>query len=114
MPAVHAIWRGKTAHLALACFLFAAPVSRWAAGDLALASEGTPALASGERTPVAYSSRADADAKLTTDPDSPFWREAHFVFAEVDKRGETERDYRTEVRSRWTKDNLYFLFISPY
>jgi DUF1365 family protein len=32
----------------------------------------------------------------------------------VDSQGGLEREYRTEVRSRWTKDNIYFLFICPY
>jgi hypothetical protein len=63
---------------------------------------------------VAYSNAAEADVTLNTDPASPFWRNTHPVFAEVDNQGWLEREYRTEVRSRWTKDNIYFLFICPY
>src|SRR5947209_16719483 len=63
---------------------------------------------------VAYSTRAEADVSLDADPDSPFWSGGHPVFAEVDFQGGLEPEYRTEVRSRWTKDSVYFLFICPY
>jgi len=63
---------------------------------------------------VAYSARAESDVNVSTDPASPFWRKARPVVAEVDRQGWLEREYRTEVRSRWTKDNIYFLFICPY
>lgn len=67
-----------------------------------------------ETTGVVYSTKAEADVTLNTDPASPFWRNTHPVFAEVDKQGHPEAEYRTEVRSRWTKNNIYFLFICPY
>jgi hypothetical protein len=76
------------------------------------------AVATGEKTrdsdPLAYSSRADADIKLDTDPTSPFWRNAPSISAQVDNQGWLEREYWTEVRSRWTRNNIYFLFSCPY
>ena len=63
---------------------------------------------------VVSSTRADGDVTVNTDPSSPFWRNSPLVFAEVDTQGWLEREYRTEVRSRWTKDNVYFLFVCPY
>jgi hypothetical protein len=51
---------------------------------------------------------------LNTNPDSPFWREARPIFAQSDPYGRSVPQYRTEVRSRWTKDNIYFLFICPF
>jgi hypothetical protein len=60
------------------------------------------------------SKRAMQDASADTDPNSAFWREAHVVFAEDDSSGNAVTGYRTEIRSRWTNKNLYFLFICPY
>jgi hypothetical protein len=33
---------------------------------------------------------------------------------ESDALGKTEPKYRTGIRTRWTKQNLYFLFVCPY
>ena len=60
------------------------------------------------------SMKADNDAMLVTDPASSFWRVGPAVYAETDTYGKPLPGYRTEIRSRWTKDNLYFLFICPY
>lgn len=60
------------------------------------------------------SKRAPADVALSTDPASPFWRDARPVYLEVDIQGRPEPSYRTEVRSRWTGKHLYFLFVCPY
>ncbi len=54
------------------------------------------------------------DVTLQTDPGSPFWQEAKPVYAEVDNYGKPVRSARTEVRSRWTRGNLYLLFSCPY
>lgn len=67
-----------------------------------------------DRKGVVDSTRAEADVSVSTDPASPFWRNIHPVFAEVDSQGQPEPEYRTEVRSRWTKNSVYFLFICPY
>jgi Carbohydrate family 9 binding domain-like len=65
-------------------------------------------------TQVITSSHASHDATLETDPASAFWLSAPRVFAERDSHGKPVPGYRTEIRSRWTKDNLYLLFICPY
>jgi len=62
----------------------------------------------------AESRRAHRDVPPDTNPDSAFWRGAPAVFFENDARGNPVPGFRTEVRSRWTAANLYFLFICPY
>lgn len=57
---------------------------------------------------------AKKDAKLTVDPADPFWSDARPVYLQVSKSGQPQTDYRTEVRSRWTNDSIYFLFSCPY
>jgi hypothetical protein len=57
---------------------------------------------------------ADADVGLNTNPQSEFWRAALPVYMEKDAHGRPVPKYRTEVRTRWTKQNLYFLFTCPY
>jgi len=69
-------------------------------------------LAAGQA--VFESAFAKQDVPLQLDPASPFWSAAHLVYMERDSFGKAVPRYRTEVRSRWTKDNLYFLFICPY
>ena len=63
---------------------------------------------------VIESVRAEQDVPLTLDPASPFWKASRPVYMEQDNFGKTVPHYRTEVRTRWTKNNLYFLFICPY
>jgi len=60
------------------------------------------------------STKAHEDVPLTTNPGSSFWRASLPVYAEKDTYGKPLPRYRTEIRSRWTKNNLYFLFICPY
>lgn len=67
-----------------------------------------------QKTPMTRSVRAQHDVALDTDPASPFWRGAPVTYAEVDENGNREPELRTEVRSRWTKGNIYFLFVCPY
>jgi hypothetical protein len=57
---------------------------------------------------------ADQDPALTLDPSSPFWREAASTKLERDKFGKSVPGFSAEVRTRWTKNNIYFLFSSPY
>jgi hypothetical protein len=63
---------------------------------------------------VIESTFANKDAALQVDPALPFWSAARPVLMEKDTFGKPVPRYRTEVRSRWTIDNLYFLFICPY
>ncbi len=58
--------------------------------------------------------RAPSDFALTADPNAGMWKETTGVIAEKGRRGELIPGYRTEIRSRWTEKNLYFLFICPY
>src|SRR5581483_3606052 len=62
----------------------------------------------------ARSFRAQADVTPDTNPDSPFWKGVAAVIADRDQSGKPVPAHRTEIRSRWTDDNLYFLFICPY
>ena len=57
---------------------------------------------------------AEKDATLDTNPASQFWRGARPVYIELDSHGKRVPKYRTEVRTRWTETNLYFLFVCPY
>jgi hypothetical protein len=57
---------------------------------------------------------ADRDVSADTNPASEFWRGIPAVYIENDARGNPVPGYRTEVRSRWTAKNLYFLFICPF
>jgi hypothetical protein len=58
--------------------------------------------------------QAAAEAPLHTDPTSAFWSAARPAFLESDLQGQVTSNFRSEVRTRWTKENLYFLFICPY
>jgi len=60
------------------------------------------------------SKHSSRDIAANTDPNSAFWRAVPAIFAESDSSGNEVTGYRTEIRSRWTKRNLYFLFICPY
>src|SRR5215472_1174645 len=64
--------------------------------------------------PTVQSIEADADVPLDTQPSSTFWRGAVPVYMDADAHGHAQPRYRTEVRTRWTKQNLYFLFVCPY
>jgi hypothetical protein len=57
---------------------------------------------------------AETDIALDTNPASVFWRDAPPVYMDSDAHGIPVPNYRTDVRTRWTKQNLYFLFICPY
>ena len=62
----------------------------------------------------AVSQRAPRDAAPDTDPGSAFWRGAPAIFLENDGHGNPVPGHKSEVRSRWTGRNLYFLFVCPY
>jgi hypothetical protein len=51
---------------------------------------------------------------LTADPDASVWKAASPIYAENGPKGEPTPGHRTEIRSRWSDQNLYFLFICPY
>jgi hypothetical protein len=67
------------------------------------------------RDPGVTTSRyAATDFALTADPAAPQWKDQPAVTAENGPRGETVPGHRTEIRSRWTHDSIYFLFTCPY
>ncbi|HTX36846.1 MAG TPA: carbohydrate-binding family 9-like protein [Bryobacteraceae bacterium] len=82
-----------------------------AAAGLALVADGPARAASPAEVVSKHSAR---DAAPDTNPGSAFWRGAPAVFLVNDSRGHSVPGYQSEVRSRWTARNLYFLFICPY
>lgn len=74
---------------------------------------GTASLAA-DGPGVILSRRAKADFALTADPEAQPWKGVPGVFAENGPKGEPTPGHRTEIRSRWTPRNLYFLFVCPY
>ncbi|WP_238398649.1 carbohydrate-binding family 9-like protein [Edaphobacter sp. 12200R-103] len=78
--------------------------------SLPMASAQTSSDASSIMTAV----EASHDAPLTTDPSASFWQNTQPVFITGDTFGNPVPSHRTEVRSRWTKDSLYLLYIAPY
>jgi hypothetical protein len=54
-----------------------------------------------------------AEFELTADPAAPQWK-VKGVIAENNVHGKPTPGHRTEIRSRWTDNNIYFLFICPY
>jgi hypothetical protein len=63
---------------------------------------------------VILSKHVKEDFALSTDPDAAVWKAATPVFAANGPRGDPTPGHRTEIRSRWSDQNLYFLFICPY
>lgn len=61
-----------------------------------------------------YSYRASGDFPLTADVNASHWRNIKPVVAENDHFGNVVPGHRTEIRSLWTKDHIYFLFTNPY
>ncbi len=62
----------------------------------------------------AISSHATQDSVPDINPDSAFWKDAPRLVMTNDLYGRLVPGHRTEIRSRWTAENLYFLFLSPY
>ncbi len=52
--------------------------------------------------------------ELTADPAAAQWKAAAVMIADRDRHGQPVAGHRTEVRSRWTSQHLYFLFVCPY
>ena len=64
--------------------------------------------------PTIESKWADSDPKLDTNPASSFWRGSALIVMDSNAHGKPDPKYRTEIRTRWTEQNLYFLFVCPY
>ena len=63
---------------------------------------------------VALSLFSSADELPSADPGGSFWKNAPGVIATRSSLGHVVPGHRTEIRSRWTSKNLYFLFVCPY
>lgn len=63
---------------------------------------------------IIQSNWSDSDPTLDINPGSLFWRDSVPAFMDADAHGKPDPKYRTEVRTRWTAEYLYFLFICPY
>jgi hypothetical protein len=55
-----------------------------------------------------------AEFELSPDPNSESWLKAPRVVVNRDKGGEPIPGPAMEIRSRWTRQNLYLLYICPY
>jgi hypothetical protein len=66
------------------------------------------------RPSVLESTASTYDLPLTTDPNGDVWANAPRVLAERDRMGAPVPGPPTEVRSRWTREHLFLLFICPY
>jgi Carbohydrate family 9 binding domain-like len=63
---------------------------------------------------IVKSVRASQDMALSPSPEAPFWRDASPIVFDGDNYGRPVKEFKTEVRSRWTDSSLYLLFICPY
>jgi hypothetical protein len=63
---------------------------------------------------VATTTEAPEDVSIDTNPTSTFWSKTVAIYTDRDKNDKPLPGYRTEIRSRWTAKNLYFLFSCPY
>jgi hypothetical protein len=54
------------------------------------------------------------DLELSTDPSSAVWSKAPRVVVDKNYLGEPIPGPPTEMRSRWTREHLYLLYICPY
>jgi len=54
------------------------------------------------------------DFQLTLDPSAPEWKAATPIYAANGPKGDPTPGHRTEIRARWSEQNLYFLFVCPY
>ena len=57
---------------------------------------------------------ADKSVEPTGDPNSAFWKGIQGIVIDKSVLGPEMPQFRAEVRSRWTKEYVYFLFIGPY
>jgi hypothetical protein len=73
-----------------------------------------PGMVPAPNPAVIESVMAERDAPLDLDPANPFWKGSRPVYMEKDGFGKTVTRYRTEVFTRWTTKNIYFLFVCPY
>jgi hypothetical protein len=63
---------------------------------------------------IIESRRAASDFTLTADPNAGPWKSAKPVIAENGPKATPTPGHRTEIRSVWTPEYIYFLFVNPY
>lgn len=63
---------------------------------------------------TALASRSETESPADTDPASPWWKAAPSTVLLTDNAGVRPAEHDTEVRMRWTADNLYLLFDCTY
>jgi len=67
-----------------------------------------------QTAPVVHSLWCSNTPPLNTDPEHPFWKTAPSIIMERDASGQVVPGHTSEVRSRWTAQDLYFLFKCPF
>jgi len=67
-----------------------------------------------DSTAVLESAFSARDIPLDPNPTREAWADAPRVFARVDRAGQPIPGPATEIRSRWTREHLYLLYICPY
>ena len=79
-------------------------------------SFNTVAIIDLEATPAhaLESSFSARDIPLDPNPTREEWVDAPRAFARLDRAGQPIPGPATEIRSRWTREHLYLLFICPY
>jgi len=63
---------------------------------------------------VLESAFSERELALDPNPESEAWAAAPRVLARVDKAGQAIAGPPTEIRSRWTSEHLYLLYVCPY
>jgi hypothetical protein len=71
-------------------------------------------FAAADPSAVIESAYAPRDFELNLDPNSAEWAKAPRVSASKDYFGQPIPGAPTEIRSRWTNNNLYLFYICPY
>jgi hypothetical protein len=81
----------------------------------AAASASLPALrAAADASAVIESASSSGDFDLSANPESAQWAKAPRVTANRDYLDQPIAGPATEIRSCWTKQNLYLLYLCPY
>lgn len=63
---------------------------------------------------VIESRHVKKDVALTADPHARHWKDVTPVITENGPLADPVAGHRTEIRSLWTANNLYILFVCPY
>jgi hypothetical protein len=71
-------------------------------------------LSPAQDKPLFQSYYAEKSVEPSADPDSTFWKGIQGVIIDKSVLGPAMPEFRAEVRSRWTREYVYFLFIGPY